>query len=184
MDLSELAVPQKKIKILEPLLVMIVALVAIIYVLNFINTGDYLWFYSRPVDAHPDRIIVMDHGERQMIQAGHDDFLALSEAAHVSLSEFSNTNLINLDFGERTMEFYENEGLLIEFYYDSPINYHAKFRVGNPTQLMVPIDGRHAGHDYFVRGDDGQWWFGAMRMTNPDALYSTLEELGYLENVE
>jgi hypothetical protein len=180
--LTNLAVPQKKIRIIEPLLISVVSILAIIYVINAVNAGDFLWFASQLVDAHPDRIIITDHGEKTLIQPGHVDYLRLSEAAHLALSEFNNTDLINLGFGENTLSYYETDGILAEFYYDDPLQYHAKFRVGEPTQLMVPLNGRHAGHDYFFRGAKGEWWFGAMRMAHPEQLYSTLAELGYLED--
>ena len=177
--MSEAAYPYKKARFSEPLILFILIMALIIYVLNAVNTQDWLWFASSVVDAHPDRIIIMRDGERTMIQPGHDDFQQLSEAAHASLSSFDNTNLINIGFGEESASFYDTTGVAILFLYDNPIEYHASFRIGQPTQLFVPIDGRHSGHDYFFRGDKGELWFGAMRMADSEPLFSVLDELGY-----
>ena len=131
------------------------------------------------MDATPSRIIIWNHGEKIVIQPGHESFIELSTAVHQSLHEFSNTNLINLGFSEDTLTYYETNGVMLELYYDNPLNYRASFRVGEPTQLLVPVEGRHAGSDYFFRGDKGDWWFGAMRMANPEPLFTALSQLGY-----
>ncbi len=160
---------------------LIVTVGFIIYGVGVFNSQDWLWFLSKSVDATPDRIVISVDGERTVIQPGHDDYLALSTAVNSSVSDFSNTNLINVGFGEETLDYYDTDGVLVELYYNNPLNFHAPFRTGNPTQLLVPINGRHAGKDYFFRGDQGKWWFGAMRMANAAPLLTTLAELGYYE---
>lgn len=171
--------PWQKVRFIELALSTIGVILLIVYLINYMNTGDWLWFSNAAIDAHPDRIIVYQDGEQTFIQPGHPHFLALSEAAHVAVSEYHNTNLIHVDFGEKAQAYYDTDGLLLEFQYNQPLDYKASFRVGDPTRLVVPIDGRHAGSHYFFRGDKEELWFGAMRMANPDQLYETLEALGY-----
>ncbi len=176
--MTELKHPNQ-IRIIEPLIFFILAIVAIIYAINAMNTQDWLWFASGNVDATPDRIVIWEEGEKIVLQPGHEDYDELATAVHESLYKFSNTNLINIGFGEDTLTYYEDKGVLLELYYNTPVHYRASFRVGSPTQMLVPIEGRHAGHDYFFRGSEGTWWFGAMRMANPEPLLLTLQELGY-----
>ncbi len=169
----------RQIQLLEPLVWFALITASIIYALMAFNSGDWLWFTSKAVDARPNRIIVWQDGDQFVIQPGHDDFLQLSEAAHESLKDFNNTNLINVGLGEESLSYYEDKGVLVELFYDRPVKFHAPFRTGEPTQLLVPINGRHAGYDYFFRGGQGEWWFGAMRMTDSTPLMNALSELGY-----
>ena len=171
--------PNQKIRLWEPLFVLFFAVAAIIYAINAFNSQDLLWFLSKSVNATPDRIVVWVDGEQTVIQPGHDDYITLSTAVNQSVSDFSNTNLINIGFGEDTLDYYDSDGVLVELYYNNPVNFHAPFRTGEPTQLLVPVDGRHAGKDYFFRGDQGEWWFGAMRMADSKPLLTTLSDLGY-----
>ena len=171
--------PNQKIRLWEPLIMLFVAVGIIIYGVGAFNSQDLFWFLSKSVDATPNRIVILVNGEETVIQPGHDDYIALSTAVNASVSDFSNTNLINIGFGEETLDYYDTDGVLVELYYDNPLNFHAPFRTGKPTQLLVPVDGRHAGKDYFFRGDQGEWWFGAMRMADPEPLFTTLAELGY-----
>jgi hypothetical protein len=170
----------RQIKILEPFFLFALITILLIYAINVLNTEDWLWFISRSVDAHPNRIVVWLEGEKIVIQPGHEHFTQLSEAAHHSLHDFNNTNLIDIGFGEDTLTYYESNGVLVELFFDQPVEFHAPFRTGEPTQLLVPVNGRHAGHDYFFRGSKGEWWFGAMRMTDSSHLLSALSALGYV----
>ncbi|MEZ4645787.1 MAG: hypothetical protein R3E31_24210 [Chloroflexota bacterium] len=171
----------RQIKVWEPLFLFVAITMLIIYAINALNTQDWLWFASKTVDATPDRIVIWHDGEQRLIQPGHDDFIELARAANVSLSRFSNTDLIHVDFNEETEAFYAQHGTLVTFFYDNPLDFHAPFRTGKPTQLAVPVNGRHAGYDYFFRGDKGVWWFGAMRMADSGPLLRTLAELGYVD---
>lgn len=173
----------RDIRIIKPLLVLGIIMLTIIYTVSIINTGgDWLWFQSRAVDVRPDRLRIRHYGKETFIQPGHSHYQSLANAAEASLSDFNNTNLINLGLGENTLDYFNEQGVLLELYYDNPVTFHASFRTGEPTQLLVPVEGRHAGNNYFFRGAKGEWWFGAMRMTDSSALFSTLQELGYLTN--
>jgi hypothetical protein len=39
-----------------------------------------------------------------------------------------------------------------------PVDFHLPFNDGEPTALLIPIQGRHAGHGYVFRGGNGKWW--------------------------
>ncbi|MCA9998174.1 MAG: hypothetical protein KDE56_20575 [Anaerolineales bacterium] len=170
-----------KIRVWEPLLVVLLALAGIIYAINVFNTGDWLWFQSTALDAHPDRLRIRYYGNETFIQPGHDDYQALADVLDRAISDFNNTALIDVGFGDETLEYFDTQGVVLELFYDNPIEFHAPFRAGNPTQILIPIEGRHAGRNYFFRGDKGVWWFGAMRMSNSTELYATLEAMGYLQ---
>lgn len=181
--MAELRHP-KDVRVWEPVVLFVAITAVIIYAVNVFNTQDWLWFTSQAVDATPARLVVRHGGEVTLIEPGHAHYLPLATAASESLSTFNNTALINIGFGEDTLDYYDQAGVLVELYYDRPLAYHAAFRTGQPTQLLVPVVGRHAGGDYFFRGDQGEWWFGAMRMANPTPLLGMLAELGYVTAVK
>ncbi|MEM7113671.1 MAG: hypothetical protein AAF614_14630 [Chloroflexota bacterium] len=173
----------RDIRLFKPVLILGLTMVGIVYFLSIINTGgDWLWFQSRGVNVRPDRIRILHYGEETFIQPGHLDYIPLADAVETSLSDFNNTDLINLGLGENTLDYFNDQGVLLELFYDQPVTFRASFRTGEPTQLLVPVEGRHAGHNYFFRGAKGEWWFGAMRMTDSTALFTALREQGYLTN--
>ena len=101
----------RQIKLFEPLIWFALITVTIVYALMAFNSNDWLWFTSKAVDAHPNRIVVWQDGEQIVIQPGHDDYLYLSEAVHQSLRDFNNTNLINIGLGEESLAYYEDKGV-------------------------------------------------------------------------
>jgi hypothetical protein len=168
-----------KIRLWEPLVLFAVIAVAIYYLVNVLNTQDWLWFRSAATEIQPSRIVIRSDGEVVTLSPGHKDFASLADAAEQSLKEVSNTDLISLGISSETVAFYEHDGVLLELYFDGPVKFHTAYRAGDPTQLLIPIEGRHSGKGYFFRGKDGEWWFGAMRMADPDLLLDKMAELGY-----
>ena len=168
-----------RIRLWEPLILFAFIAVAIFYLVNALNTQDWFWFRSTVTDIEPTRIVVVHDGQEETLIPGHPEFASLAAAAEVSLQDLSNTDLINLDISSETAAYYENEGVLLELYFDRPLKFHTTYRTGDPTQLLIPIEGRHAGNGYFFRGQEGEWWFGAMRMANPAELLDTMTEMGY-----
>ncbi len=168
-----------KIRIIEPFVSLIVFAVAVFYMVNVLNTGNWLWFRSTATHIRPSRIIIIDHGERIVVGPGHSQFNALANAAEISLSKLNNTDLISVGLSEQTLADYNNNSLVLELYFDQPVVFNTMARAGEPTQLLIPIEGRHADGGYVFRGAQGTWWHGALRMTNPTPLMSALAQLGY-----
>ena len=117
-----------------------------------------------------DGIIIIENGERTLLQSGMPNFDLMVGAAKESLAKFSNTDLISIGLSEQTMQDYATDALVVEIYFDRPIQFNTLARTGEPTQLLIPIDGRHADGRYVFRGDKGEWWFGAIRMADPSPL--------------
>ena len=180
--MTELKHPSK-IKIVEPLITFIVFGVAAVYLLNVFNTGNWFWFRGTTTEINPTRIIIIENGERTLLQSGMPNFDLMVGAAKESLAKFSNTDFISIGLSEQTMQDYATDALVVEIYFDRPIQFNTLARTGEPTQLLIPIDGRHADGRYVFRGDKGEWWFGAIRMADPSALYDALQQMGYTADV-
>lgn len=168
-----------KIKIVEPFLFMVFLGVALIYGVNAFNTGNWLWFSAKPVNTRPNRIVIVDHGSRITYLPGHTHFDALADAAELSLSELNNTDLVSIGLSEQTLSDYATDSLVVELYYDKPVIFNSLARTGEPKQLLIPVTGRHSEGGYFFRGDNGEWWYGALRMADPSPLFSVLSEMGF-----
>lgn len=170
-----------RIKIIEPFLTLLIIGAIIVYALNALNTGNWLWFRGTAVnDIHPNRIVIVDHGQRTTLQPGHADFDMLADAASSSLSKLGNTDLVAIGLSEQTLADYATDSVVLELYFAQPVTFNSLARTGKPTQLLIPIAGRHANGDYVFRGDRGEWWFGAVRMADSAPLFSALSQMGLI----
>ena len=169
-----------KVRVLEPFIGMAIFIVAVIYIINAFNTGNWMWFRGNTVNVRPSRIIIVDHGSRTILNPGHPDFDPLVAAAEQSLSELNNSGIVDVGLSEQTLSDYATDSLVMELHFDSPVVFNTAARTGKPTQLLIPIDGRHANGGLVFRGDKGEWWYGAVRMADPQPLLSALEQMGFL----
>lgn len=170
---------QRKNSVLEPLAIMVVIAALIIYTLGVFSSGNWMWFLSTTSELDLARIVVVDQGERRTFTREDADFEMLAAAVKVSLHKFSNTDLVDIGLSDQTLDDYTRDGVLMELYFNSPVEFNTLARAGRPTQLLIPIQGRHADGGYVFRGDNGRWWFGALRMEDPGPLSDALRQLGY-----
>lgn len=168
-----------QMNIWPPLLMMAAFGIAIFYLVTAMNTQNWAWFLNETEHVTPSRIVVINNGTEQVYTQGRDGFLELSTAVEQSLSNLSNTALINIGLSEQTLTDYATRSLVVELYFDQPVRFNSMARTGEPTQLLIPVTGRHSGGGYVFRGAQGDWWFGAVRMADPEPLFKTLESLGH-----
>jgi hypothetical protein len=169
-----------KIRVLEPFIGMALFIVAAIYLVNVFNTGNWAWFRGNTVHVRPSRIIIVEYGERTVLNPGHAAFTPLVEAATQSLSELNNSGIVDVGLSEQTLADYANSSLVLELYFDSPVVFNTAARTGKPTQLLIPIEGRHADGGLVFRGTNGEWWYGAVRMADAQPLLQALAQMGYM----
>lgn len=167
-----------KIRVAEPLIIMVVFSLLMVYLLNTLNTGNWFWFRNDSELGQPSSIVIVDHGHRVTLKPGHVDFAALSGAALQSLRRLNNTDLVGIGLSEQTISDYATKSLVIEINFEKPVHFNSLARTGEPTQLLIPIDGPHDGGHVF-RGARGVWWYGALRMADPAPIYQALQGLGY-----
>ncbi len=169
-----------KIRVLEPFVGMALFIVAAIYLLNVFNTGNWFWFRGNTVNVRPSRIVIVDHGQRTVLNPGHSAFTSLVEATTQSLSKLNNSGIVDVGLSQQTLSDYATDSLVLELYFDSPVVFNTAARTGKPTQLLIPINGRHSGGGLVFRGTNGEWWYGAIRMADPQPLLMALEQAGFL----
>jgi len=175
--------PPSSIKLREPLLVLVAAVLLIWWGINAFNTGNLLWFLPFQPVHQPSRIIVRDFGTAVTLQPGAAGYNELTEALNQSLASFGNRELIPIGLGEETLRRYHEEELVLEVYYPEPVRFNTSVRLTGVNQLLIPIDATHDDQGYVFIGRDGQWRVGAMVIENDEPLMEAMSELGYLEGL-
>ena len=159
--------------------VTVTSFVLIVYSIIVMTTGNWVWFLANAELSDPVRIVIIDHGDSTVITPEDIRFEALATAVSNSVSDISNNSLVSVGLSDLTLEQYKTDAVVMEVHYPLPITFNTPFRAGNPTEILIPLEGRHAGTGLFFRGNRGTWWFGGMRMTDPTPLYTALSEIGY-----
>lgn len=172
--------PKKK-GVLEPLIVVVVVFGLIAYGVVAAVSGDFLWFRGGASLPKPSRIVIRVEGEETVLTANSPGFDIVADAAKQALSSFVNSGPIALGLSDETLTAYENEFTVLELYFDQPVDFHMPFDDGNPTQLLIPLQGRHSGHNYVFRGGNGQWWHRPLKMSDIQPIFNALSALGYME---
>ncbi len=170
---------QQSGNVVRAFLVTILAFGSIIYGVIAWNAQNWLWFLSNAELSEPMRIVITDQGGRVAFTPEDEEFAPLALAVSTAVSTLDNSDLLPLGLSKQTLSDYDARYVVMEVHYARPIRFNTTFRAGEPSNLLIPITGRHAGNGIFFRGDKGEWWYGAMRMADPTPLYSELIRLGY-----
>jgi hypothetical protein len=162
------------------LLIVLLALAIFVYGIIAALSEDLLWFQGGTVLPHPARIVIRVDGQTTILSRGSPGYDAMVQAARDALSRFDNWAPISAGLSQATLEEYQHSGAILELYFDEPVDFRQPFSDGQPTALLIPIQGRQAAKRYVLRGKDGKWWSGAMVMHDPGPLLNTLSALGYV----
>lgn len=171
-----------KIKLYQPLLMMLVVILAIFWIINAFNTGNAFWFLPVQPEFEPSRIIVRAYGTAVTLQKGDPGYEPIAAALNESFSGFANTSLVSIGISEETLRRYHEEELVLEAYYPGEIQFNTTVRMQGVNQLLIPIDGTHDDKRYLFFGNNGSWRVGAMVMRDDTPIRQALSELGYLES--
>ncbi len=165
--------------VLQPLLIFVGAILLIVYLVGALNSGNWLWLLPIQPDYEPARILIRDNGQTTEYRPGVDGFIELAAALDLAFSDFSNLDLIPIGLSDETLQDYNESSLVMEIYYPQDIRFNTIVRMSNVNQLLIPIEGRHAGNRYVFLGADGRWLTGAFVMTNDQPIRDALGALGF-----
>lgn len=160
------------------LLIVFAAVLAIFYGVGFLNTGNALWFLPIQPEFEPRRIVIRGNGEVVRFERGDPEFEQLTTALNAALSDFNNNDLVPIGISQETIDDYTENGLVMEILYPQAIQFNTPVRMRNINQLLIPLEGRHAGNRYVFLGNNGLWLAGAMVMTDDTPLTDTIRVLG------
>ncbi len=165
--------------VLQPLLIFVGAILLIVYLVGALNSGNWLWLLPIQPDYEPARILIRDNGQTTEYRPGVDGFIELAAALDLAFSDFSNLDLIPIGLSDETLQDYNESSLVMEIFFPQDIRFNTIVRMRNVNQLLIPIEGRHAGNRYVFLGADGRWLTGAFVMANDQPIRDTLSALGY-----
>ncbi len=156
-------------------------LLLIIYAVGALNTGNWLWFSPVQPEYKPSRVLVRVAGQSTEYRPGDAGFDELTAAFDTAFADFSNTDFVPLGLGEDTLREYNETATVVEIYYPQDIRFNLPVRMRNVDQLLIPIEGRHAGNRYVFLGSNGRWLAGALTMSDDMPILDALRALGHLE---
>lgn len=170
---------QQRQSLLTPFLFLVGAILFIIWVVGVINTSNWGWFLPFQPTFEPSRIVVRDKGRSTEYRPGDPGYLELSEALTTSFAGFTNSSLVPLGLSDETLKSYNETALVVEVFYPGSIRFNTPVRMDQINQLLIPIEGRHAGNRYVFLGANGRWLAGAMVMQDDQPILTALQNLGY-----
>jgi len=177
------AQPQKK-SLLEPLLVVVGLIAALVYLAVAAISGDLLWFLGGASLPDPQRIVIRVEGEETVLTSNSPGYDIMTGATKKALSSFANSAPIPMGLSDESIEEFQHRYTVLELYYNEPVDFHLPFNDGDPTALMIPIQGRHAGHNYVFRGGNGEWWARPIKMSDSQPIFDALSALGYIKDAD
>ncbi len=171
-----------KPQLLKLLLVVVLFLGLLLYVIPSVLHGDFLWFTSG-IDGTPSSITIYRYGVPKTIHPGDNGF---DKIVAVTKSELPKVNAMGAGgVGADTITDVRQKRFAVELHYDKQITIHVNYNLGNPDDILIPLDGWEANdHTYYLASkQSGQEVFGAwlpiMPLDSFNLIKSTVTNLGY-----
>lgn len=171
----------KHLNLLSPILAICGAIGFFAYGVIAMMSEDPLWFLGGVTMTDPERIVIRVDGQETVLTAGSPGYDLLVDASKEALSKFNNLAPRSMGLREVTLTEYQLRGIILELYFSEPVDFHLPFNDLQPTALLIPIEGRHAGHGFVFRGKNNKWLTGQMCMSDPQPLFDALSTLGYIQ---
>jgi len=176
--------PKKK-SAMEAVMVSGLVIAVLVYAVCAAVTGDPKWFMGGVSMPNPEQIVIRVDGVETVLTPNMNGYEIMVKAVKKSLGSFSNSAPIPMGLSDETIEQYKHRFTVVELYFDKPVDFHLPFNDMDPTALLIPIRGRHAGKGWVFRGgENGKWHPGPLTMTNPQPIFQALMTLGYIESAE
>lgn len=147
------------------------------YIFTALTSSDWRWF-DRSFDVQPQRIVVIDRGQRTELDPSDPMFAALAAAFNQTISQ--GYRYADLGFSRPTWELVEREGLLVETSYVQPVRLHINGGFQPTNQLLLLVSGEkiHTTQVLFRRNSD-DWDPMPLIVNTVEPLKSELEHLGF-----
>lgn len=166
-----------RIRLWEPLLILAGFVLAVVYAVAAFSSEDLIWFWPRSAVPEPVRIVIHDAGAQLILEPGAPGFAELASASASAFAQLDTPALIEVGLSQETLSGYWTQFQVVEFFFDQELEFHVPFQAGNPTQLLFPIKGSHADRGWFFRGANGVYWFGALRVEEPQLILDAVAPL-------
>lgn len=126
------------------LVIVLIVLVAAIYAIISLATGDWRWWNPR-FDHTPSGVVVHCFGKTTQIDPGSNHFRAIETIVNASLSGPKRWDSLSLS--EATYHDYQTHPnmVAVELFYPQPVRVHSNYKYfSNVDNIIIPLVGRHA----------------------------------------
>lgn len=168
---------RRTVTLLKMLLVVVVFIALTYYLVIAFTSQDALWFGSG-FDATPYRIIVYDAGKATEYRQGDAGFDELAQGLRSSL-DAGIARASGVGLGEESLTAAYGQYLTVEAFFAQPVRFHAPFYTGHPTQMLIPITGRHSELSVVFLGTSSGYQVNAPAFKTLQPLKDALAGLGY-----
>ncbi|MBN1661399.1 MAG: hypothetical protein JXA93_23610 [Anaerolineae bacterium] len=163
---------------LKMILVVAAWIAVIVYGTLSVTAQDPLWFLRR-VEAHPVRFVIYHHeGKLTDLRPGQEGFDQLSSAVQAALEQGIDRPS-GIGFSDASLLDAYSRYITVEVFFDPPALLDAPYAIGEPTQMLIPITGRHSDQPLVLLGNEGKYWSNAPLLHTVEPIRRALQELGY-----
>lgn len=147
------------------------------YTFTSLTSSDWRWF-DRSFDVQPQRIAIIDRGQRTELDPSDPRFAPIAAAFNQTISQ--GYRHADIGFSRPTWELVEREGLLVETSYVQPVRLHINggFQPTNQLLLLVGGDKIHTTQVLFRRNPD-DWDPIPLVVNTVEPLKGELEHQGF-----
>lgn len=170
-------IARRTFTLLKMILVVVIFIVATYFLTIVYVTGDWLWF-RKGFDSRPYRIVVYQNGQPREFREGDDGYDTLAEAMRQSLDQ-GVYRASGVGLSEESLRDAYGKYLTVEVFFVQPVKLHASFFTGNPTQMLIPITGRHSELNVVFLGGKNGYNVNAPALKTTQPLREALTSLGY-----
>jgi len=123
------------------ILAAVIAIGVVVYIAVSIGTADFLWFLQRS-GGTPVEIQVHFDGQTTLLTPADPQFQDIANAIRITIGKVEGYAQ-QIGLSEKSLDDYRQIYWSVEAVYTEPLVLHSRFRFGRPTQLLIPLTGRH-----------------------------------------
>jgi len=136
--------------------VVVAWIAVVVYGTLSVVAQDPLWFLKR-FEAHPVRFVIYHHdGKLTDLRPGQEGFDQLSSAVQTSLEQGIDRPS-GIGFSDASLLDAYSRYVTVEAFFDPPALLDSPYAVGEPTQMLFPITGRHSDQPLVLLGNNGKY---------------------------
>ncbi len=134
----------------------------LLYGIPALSSRNPTWFIPS-LGSEPSQIITYRHGVRTVHPPGSPGFKALAPLCLQALREVS--GLLDAGLSNETLREIKASGDAVEVYFPRPITIpNPSYALGNPNQMILPLDDNYDDWQALFTGNDGQYWAQGLRI--------------------
>ncbi|HEX9115605.1 MAG TPA: hypothetical protein VGA61_06020 [Anaerolineae bacterium] len=162
----------------QMLLIVVVGLVIVYYGTNALSAQDWIWFW-RGFSEQPARIVLYREGRQTEWLPGRPGFAEVATGVVTALDQ-GTVRGSAMGLSEGSLEDAYKQYTTLEVFFDHPVKLHAFVNTGHPTQMLIPLSGRHAETQVVFLGKDGKYMSNGPLLKTLEPIRTALQALGYL----